>query len=79
MIIPRVSLRGWQKDIKLTGSPRAYFSEYPQRKYVDSVMRDSAYVLFVVQPNERNVFDQRLLEYELLESCVIFPVQPNLL
>ncbi|KAI0315673.1 glutathione synthase [Amylostereum chailletii] len=26
----------------------------------------SAYVLFVVQPDERNIFDQRLLEYELL-------------
>lgn len=30
----------------------------------------SAYILFVVQPNERNVFDQRWLEYELLEKCV---------
>ncbi|KAI6039646.1 hypothetical protein EDC04DRAFT_2683650 [Pisolithus marmoratus] len=28
----------------------------------------NAYILFVVQPNERNVFDQRLLEYELLEK-----------
>ncbi|KAI0265685.1 glutathione synthase [Gloeopeniophorella convolvens] len=27
-----------------------------------------AHILFVVQPNERNIFDQRLLEYELLES-----------
>ncbi|KAF9232322.1 glutathione synthase [Melanogaster broomeanus] len=27
-----------------------------------------AYILFVVQPNERNVFDQRWLEYELLEK-----------
>ena len=27
----------------------------------------SAQILFVVQPNERNVFDQRLLEYELIE------------
>ncbi|EIM86208.1 glutathione synthase [Stereum hirsutum FP-91666 SS1] len=25
-------------------------------------------ILFVVQPNERNVFDQRLIEYELLEK-----------
>lgn len=30
----------------------------------------SAYILFVIQPNERNVFDQRWLEYELLEKCV---------
>ncbi|KAG6379415.1 glutathione synthase [Boletus reticuloceps] len=28
----------------------------------------SAYILFVVQPDERNVFDQRWLEYELLEK-----------
>ncbi|KAF8488207.1 glutathione synthase [Russula emetica] len=27
-----------------------------------------AHVLFVVQPNERNVFDQRMLEYQLFES-----------
>src|SRR4051812_31988859 len=31
----------------------------------------SAYVLFVVQPGERNVFDQRWLEYELLERCAL--------
>ena len=30
----------------------------------------SAYILFVVQPNERNVFDQRWLEYKLLEKFV---------
>ena len=29
--------------------------------------RESAQVLFVVQGGERNVFDQRWLEYELLE------------
>ncbi|THH21404.1 hypothetical protein EW146_g161 [Bondarzewia mesenterica] len=29
---------------------------------------ESAYILFVVQLGERNVFDQRLLEYELLEK-----------
>lgn len=28
----------------------------------------SACILFVVQPDERNVFDQRWLEYELLEK-----------
>jgi hypothetical protein len=28
----------------------------------------SAHILLVVQPNERNVFDQRLLEYQLFES-----------
>ncbi|KAH9960349.1 glutathione synthase [Lactifluus volemus] len=28
----------------------------------------NAQVLFVIQPNERNVFDQRLLEYQLFES-----------
>jgi len=30
--------------------------------------RDDAAVLFVVQEGERNVFDQKWLEYELLES-----------
>jgi len=25
-----------------------------------------------VQPNERNIFDQRWLEYELLEKYIIF-------
>ena len=29
-------------------------------------------MLFVVQPNERNIFDHRMLEYQLLESCVSF-------
>ncbi|KAI0292200.1 glutathione synthase [Multifurca ochricompacta] len=28
----------------------------------------NAHVLFVVQPNERNIFDQRLLEYQLFQS-----------
>jgi hypothetical protein len=32
-----------------------------------------AAVLFVVQEGERNVFDQRVLEYELLERCVLPP------
>jgi hypothetical protein len=30
--------------------------------------RDDAAILFVVQEGERNVFDQKWLEYELLES-----------
>lgn len=30
----------------------------------------SAYILFVIQPNERNIFDQRWLDYELLERYV---------
>jgi glutathione synthase len=30
----------------------------------------NAEILFVVQPDERNVFDQRMLEYALLERCV---------
>jgi glutathione synthase len=38
-----------------------------------SLMMDSrAQVLFIVQPGERNVFDQRGLEYELLERYVKF-------
>ncbi|KAL5524243.1 GSH2 [Sanghuangporus sanghuang] len=34
-----------------------------------------AYILFVVQPGERNVFDQRWLEYELLERHNIHVVR----
>ncbi|KAG1884076.1 glutathione synthase [Suillus subluteus] len=37
-----------------------------------------ARILFVVQPNERNVFDQRLLEYELLEKHQIHIVRQTL-
>lgn len=32
--------------------------------------KNDAVVLFVVQEGERNVFDQRLLQYELLERYV---------
>ncbi|KAJ7074207.1 glutathione synthase [Mycena amicta] len=35
----------------------------------------SAKILFVVQPGERNVFDQRLLEYELLEKHSIHVIR----
>ena len=38
---------------------------------IDSVghtQTGNVYVLFVVQPNERNIFDQRHLEYELLQT-----------
>ena len=31
---------------------------------------NSAHILFVVEPHERNIFDQRLLEYQLSDSCV---------
>lgn len=31
-------------------------------------LKSSAQILFVVQARERNVFDQRWLEYELLEQ-----------
>lgn len=34
---------------------------------------DTARVLFVVQEGERNVFDQRWLEWELLEKSVLAP------
>ncbi|KAG1739534.1 glutathione synthase [Suillus lakei] len=37
-----------------------------------------ARILFVVQPNERNVFDQRWLEYELLERHQIHVVRQTL-
>ncbi|KAF8550546.1 glutathione synthase [Imleria badia] len=39
----------------------------------------SAYILFVVQPNERNVFDQRWLDYALLEKHSIRVVRQTLL
>ena len=47
-------------------------SEVRLRPHVDSNISTwlSAQLLLVVQPNERNVFDQRHLEYELLEQCV---------
>lgn len=35
-------------------------------------------ILFVVQDGERNVFDQRWLEYELLEKYVFLP-HPHIL
>ncbi|OAX32041.1 glutathione synthase, partial [Rhizopogon vinicolor AM-OR11-026] len=37
-----------------------------------------ARILFVVQPNERNVFDQRWLEYELLEKHEILVIRQTL-
>ncbi|KAG0698823.1 glutathione synthase [Suillus ampliporus] len=37
-----------------------------------------ARILFVVQPNERNVFDQRWLEYELLEKHQIHVIRQTL-
>ncbi|KAG1727093.1 uncharacterized protein EDB91DRAFT_1135652 [Suillus paluster] len=37
-----------------------------------------ARILFVVQPNERNVFDQRWLEYELLEKHQIHIIRQTL-
>ncbi|KAI9566240.1 Pre-ATP-grasp domain-containing protein [Boletus coccyginus] len=39
----------------------------------------SAYFMFVVQPNERNVFDQRWLECDLLEKYTIRVVRKTLL
>ncbi|KAK9454666.1 hypothetical protein V1511DRAFT_521821 [Dipodascopsis uninucleata] len=37
-----------------------------------------SYVLFVVQPGERNAFDQRWLEYRLLEDHGIFSIRASL-
>ncbi|KAH7885005.1 glutathione synthase [Phlebopus sp. FC_14] len=41
------------------------------RQYIQDRSSTDAYILFVVQPNERNVFDQRWLEYELLDKHAI--------
>lgn len=41
-----------------TRTPRLTFLNY------------SAKVLFVVQEHERNAFDQRAIEFELLDTCV---------
>lgn len=55
---------------------------YGKKEYVNTRFDDvgapqltlppSARILFVVQAGERNVFDQRWLEYELLEKFVKF-------
>ncbi|UZJ51042.1 hypothetical protein CBS101457_000362 [Exobasidium rhododendri] len=38
------------------------------KAYLDATSSSDARILFVVQGEERNVFDQRLIEYELLEK-----------
>ena len=43
--------------------------------YLSSGGSPSSKILFVVQPGERNVFDQRWLEYELLESHGIHSIR----
>ena len=43
--------------------------------YVSSGGSPSSKILFVVQPGERNVFDQRWLEYELLETYGIHSIR----
>jgi glutathione synthase len=43
--------------------------------YVSSGGSPSSKILFVVQPGERNVFDQRWLEYELLETHGIHSIR----
>ena len=41
---------------------------YPRRQLLTFSLHFRSQILFVVQPGERNVFDQRLLEYELLKK-----------
>ncbi|KAG8863427.1 hypothetical protein FRC20_010747 [Serendipita sp. 405] len=53
----------------LVQAHKAYLSpDSPPHVALDpSTLNSNIRILFVVQPNERNVFDQRFLEYELLE------------
>ncbi|KAG8778334.1 hypothetical protein FRC15_010871, partial [Serendipita sp. 397] len=53
----------------LVQAHKAYLSpDSPPHIALDpSTLNSNIRILFVVQPNERNVFDQRFLEYELLE------------
>ncbi|KAG8832281.1 hypothetical protein FRC17_001563 [Serendipita sp. 399] len=53
----------------LVQAHKAYISpESPPNTVTDfSASKNNIRILFVVQPNERNVFDQRFLEYELLK------------
>ena len=41
---------------------------HAHKAYIEQHPKTSPYILFVIQPNERNVFDQRFLEYELLQT-----------
>jgi hypothetical protein len=50
------------------------------KAYVSQGGNPRSKILFVVQPGERNVFDQKWLEFELLEKWVLsFPHHPWLL
>lgn len=54
------------------GLPECVLLEFPLTVLDLTPCKNSAHVLFVVQPNERNIFDQRMLEYQLFESCIAF-------
>jgi hypothetical protein len=59
--------KGWRQPIRrITSKGIPLFSRPSMR----AQLAKSARILFVVQPGERNVFDQRPLEYKLLEKCV---------
>jgi hypothetical protein len=62
MVLPRDS----QKRIERTASRSRLLRSLRGWHVLASLY--SARILLVVQPNERNVFDQRLLEYQLFES-----------
>ena len=65
-MIPLMALPGdLQKPIEHTAFLR---KSQTSRSWHGFSLLHSAHILLVVQPNERNVFDQRLLEYKLFES-----------
>jgi hypothetical protein len=70
----------WLKVLRLPTKHITTQGTYPfiwaSAEYLDSGY--SGRILFVVQPNERNVFDQRWLEYDLLERCALDGVMSNL-
>ncbi len=65
----------WQKDLLLRTKrmilPRQFIHVFPL--FYLSHHQCRAWILFIVQAGERNVFDQRWLEYELLEKYARLP------
>lgn len=65
----------------LVQAHKAYVEMFPAKLEVTTncvSAKDQPVILFVTQPNERNVFDQRPLEYELLEKHGIHVIRSTL-
>ena len=57
--------------VPLFSNARAHIADgiaYADGLYQNQTSEKATAVLFIVQPNERNIFDQRLIEYELLQQ-----------